>query len=219
MKRWALAVLIGLIVAMPGIAIARQASPTPVPTTAIPPRGSTPIPGPLQSRQPLVSPTPDGPETPNLGTGWTMFYELDFEYKWYDAPRSGTPNVTAHAWFFRGPNTSQVRVIEAQLSIFTAESFYDERVADQTGFIRALYPVTDTPFVNPEGCAVFNRVQGDEGLVGLRIGSTICVTETGRYIEVGIQGYWRNPEDSSAELLSYSSASSSIVDRILVSVP
>ncbi len=165
------------------------------------------IPAMAQDATPRTTPSARDPY--GLGKDWELLDSSNFMYD------DSGETIPAYIEFFGGPDRAQIRVIQAQLSVLNARSFYDERVDNQDLYATNLGSATDQAIVQPKGCALSDSKQGTERLVGLRLGSSICVTDEGRFLWVSIEGGWRNPETRTNDPLYFSAATSALVELIL----
>ena len=151
---------------------------------------------------------PDVDYSDVLGGGWDR--ESGITYAFPDQDTSARYN------FYDGPEDARIRIIETIINDEDlAAEFFDERDGDQRRSSRGLLDAIFTDgIVEPNGCDLSSSVEGIDGLVNYQFGSSMCLTEDGRFLWVSIAGEWFNPGRNGGTT-SHSSASAQIIEAIL----
>lgn len=148
-----------------------------------------------------------------LGDDWEVTDESDLGL----AERGGDPvlaTVLATVVSIAGPESSLARVVVAEVDVANGRPTYDRWLTFVDTVGAGLVPVeADQEIPEAEGCLLQGSVQGDEPLTGARIGSTVCLTDDGRFIWASISGEWAPDGDA----ISYAAASVLLVEYVLES--
>lgn len=143
----------------------------------------------------------------DLGDDWDVTGESELGL----AERGDDP-VLATVVTVAGPASSLARIVVAEVDVANGRPTYDrwQTFVDTVG--AGLIPAQDDPDIpEADGCLLQGSVQGDESLTGAQIGSTVCLTDDGRFVWASISGVW----EPDGEATAYAAASVLLVEYVL----
>lgn len=152
--------------------------------------------------------TSNGPDiTLDLGDGWAKSDQSGLNL----GERSGD-QIPATVVSLSGPESSLARVVIADVDVANGRPTYDRWEAFIKTIGTGLVPVrSDSDIPDADGCLLQESVQGDEALTGARVGSTVCLTDDGRFVWASVLGEW-SPDN---EPLDYAEASVALTEFVL----